>query len=117
MNALLAVVRDKKTILIANEGRLLKKCLLGFLILSFTLQTNDYGAIVRNILIDAYLQVSVSVGFTLFIFLELMQLQNLYISDFLSKTKKIHVIIASALGSLPGCGGAIIVVTQYIQGK
>ncbi len=117
MNALLAVVRDKKTILIANEGRLLKKCLLGFLILSFTLQTNPYGTIVRNILIDAYLQVSVFVAFTLFIFLGVDAVTKFNISDFLSKTKKIHVIIASALGSLPGCGGAIIVVTQYIQGK
>ena len=117
MNALLAVVRDKKTILIANEGRLLKKCLLGFLILSFTLQTNEYGTIVRNILIDAYLQVSVFVGFTLFVILGLDSLTSFNISNFLSKTKRIHVVIASLLGALPGCGGAIIIVTQYIQGK
>ena len=117
MNALFAVVRDKKTILIANEGRLLKKCLLGFLILSFTLQTNEYGTIVRNILIDAYLQVSVFVGFTLFIILGLDSLTSFNISTFLSKTKRIHVVIASLLGTLPGCGGAIIIVTQYIQGK
>ena len=117
MNALLAVVRDKKTILIANEGRLLKKCLLGFLILSFTLQTNEYGTIVRNILIDAYLQVSVFVGFTLFIILGFDSLTSFNISNFLSKTKRIHVVIASLLGALPGCGGAIIIVTQYIQGK
>ena len=83
MNALFAVVRDKKTILIANEGRLLKKCLLGFLILSFTLQTNEYGTIVRNILIDAYLQVSVFVGFTLFIILGLDSLTSFNISTFL----------------------------------
>ena len=31
------------------------------------------------------------------------------------KSKKFHVIIAALLGALPGCGGAIIVVTQYIQ--
>ena len=117
MNALFAVVRDKKTILIANEGRLLKKCLLGFLILSFTLQTNEYGTIVRNILIDAYLQVSVFVGFTLFVILGLDSLTSFNISNFLSKTKRIHVVIASLLGALPGCGGAIIIVTQYIQGK
>ena len=117
MNALFAVVRDKKTILIANEGRLLKKCLLGFLILSFTLQTNEYGTIVRNILIDAYLQVSVFVGFTLFIILGLDSLTSFNITNFLSKTKRIHVVIASLLGALPGCGGAIIIVTQYIQGK
>ena len=117
MNALLAVVRDKKTILIANEGRLLKKCLLGFFILSFTLQTNSFGTLVRNVLIDAYLQVSVFVSFTLFIFLGIDALTKFDISNFLAKTKKIHIILASALGTLPGCGGAIIVVTQYIQGK
>ncbi|MBS91831.1 MAG: hypothetical protein CMM95_02105 [Rickettsiales bacterium] len=117
MNALLAVVKDKKTILIANEGRLLKKCLLGFLLLSFILQTNDFGIIVRNTLIDAYLQVSVFVGFTLFFFLGVDALTKFNIAKTLIKTKKIHVILASALGTLPGCGGAIIVVTQYIQGK
>ena len=30
MNALIAVLINKKTILVANEGRLLKKCFLGF---------------------------------------------------------------------------------------
>ena len=88
MNALLAVVRDKKTILIANEGRLLKKCLLGFFILSFTLQTNAFGTLVRNVLIDAYLQVSVFVSFTLFIFLGIDALTKFDISNFLAKTKK-----------------------------
>ena len=34
-----------------------------------------------------------------------------------SQTKKLHVPIASLLGAIPGCGGAIIVVTQYIQGR
>ena len=36
---------------------------------------------------------------------------------FLVKTKKFHVVMASLLGALPGCGGAIVVVTQYIQGR
>ena len=35
----------------------------------------------------------------------------------LDKTKKFHVGMASLLGALPGCGGAIVVVTQYIQGR
>ena len=35
----------------------------------------------------------------------------------LEKTKNFHVPIASFLGAIPGCGGAIIVVTQYIQGR
>jgi hypothetical protein len=39
------------------------------------------------------------------------------ISYVLDRTKKFHVIMSSLLGALPGCGGAIIVVTQYIQGR
>ena len=80
-------------------------------------QTNNFGAMVRNTLVDAYLQVSVFVGFTLFIFIGMDALTRFNISYILDKTKKFHVVMASLLGALPGCGGAIVVVTQYIQGR
>lgn len=117
MNALFVSVIKKKKILVANEGRLLKKCFLGFLILSLAFQTNDFATVVRTSLIDAYLNVSVFVAFTLFIFLGLDSLTNFEIKNFLKKSKKFHVLFSSFLGSLPGCGGAIIVVTQFIQGR
>jgi hypothetical protein len=56
MNAFIAAVIEKKTILIANEGRLLKKSFLGFAILIMAFQVNDFGDVVRQALIDAYLQ-------------------------------------------------------------
>ena len=117
MNAFIAAVVEKKTILIANEGRLLKKSFLGFTILIMAFQANSFGDVVRQALIDAYLQVSVFVGFTLFIFIGMDVLTKFNIRYVLDRTKKIHVIMASLLGALPGCGGAIIVVTQYIQGR
>jgi len=117
MNAFIAAVIQKKTILIANEARLLKKSFLGFVILIMAFQVNDFGDVVRQALIDAYLQVSVFVGFTLFIFIGMDTLTRFNILYFLDKTKKFHVIMASLLGALPGCGGAIVVVTQYIQGR
>ena len=117
MNAFIAAVIEKKTILIANEGRLLKKSFLGFAILIMAFQVNDFGDVVRQALIDAYLQVSVFVGFTLFIFIGMDALTKFNIPYVLDKTKKFHVIMASLLGALPGCGGAIVVVTQYIQGR
>ena len=117
MNAILAVIRNNRALIIANDGRLLKKCFLGFLILSLTFQSSNFGDIVRNVLVDAYLQVSIFVGFTLFIFLGIDSLTKFNIEKFLKKTKKIHVPISTALGALPGCGGAIIVVTQFIQGR
>ncbi len=117
MNAFIAAVIEKKTILTANDGRLLKKSFLGFLILMTAFQTNSLGELVRQVLVDAYLQVSVFVGFTLFIFIGLDSLTKFNIAYILDKTKKIHVIMASLLGAIPGCGGAIVVVTQYIQGR
>ncbi len=117
MNAFIAAVIEKKTILIANEGRLLKKSFLGFAILIMAFQANAFGDVVRQSLIDAYLQVSVFVGFTLFIFIGMDTLTRFNIPYVLDRTKKFHVVMASLLGALPGCGGAIIVVTQYIQGR
>jgi hypothetical protein len=117
MNAFIAAVIEKKTILIANEGRLLKKSFLGFAILIMAFQANAFGDVVRQSLIDAYLQVSVFVGFTLFIFIGMDALTKFNIPYVLDRTKKFHVVMASLLGALPGCGGAIIVVTQYIQGR
>ena len=117
MNAFIASVLDKKTILVANEARLLKKSFLGIAILAMAFQTNNFGVMVRSSLVDAYLQVSVFVGFTLFVFIGMDTLTRFNISFILDKTKKFHVVIASLLGALPGCGGAIVVVTQYIQGR
>lgn len=117
MNALISGIINTKKIFIAHEGRLLKKSLLGIIILGMSFQTNDFGEMIRLSLVDAYLQVSVFVGFTLFIFIGLDSITKYNISTFFSKIKKFHVFIASFLGALPGCGGAIIVVTQFIQGK
>jgi len=117
MNALISSIINKKKNLTENDGRLLKKSFLGLLILSLAFQTGEFGVVVRQAMIDAYLQVSVFVGFTLIVFIGLDSLTNFNIKIFLSKTKIIHVPIASFLGAIPGCGGAIIVVTQYIQGR
>ncbi len=117
MNALITSIFDKKKIIFANEARLLKKAFLGILILSLAFQTNEFGSVIRQSMIDAYIQVSVFVGFTLFVFIGLDSLTKFDVPKFLESTKKIHVPIASFLGALPGCGGAIIVVTQYIQGR
>ena len=117
MNAFLNVIKNQKNIAFANDGRLLKKSFFGLIILALAFQPGEFGNIIRQSMIDAYLQVSVFVGFTLFIFIGLDSLTNFDIYNFLKKTKKIHVPISALLGALPGCGGAIIIVTQYIQGR
>ncbi len=117
MNALLTALKQRKTVVLANDGRLLKKSFFGLLILTLAFQSGEFGEIIRSSMTDAYLQVSVFVGFTLFIFIGLDSLTKFDITSFLVKTKKFHVPLSAFLGALPGCGGAIIVVTQYIQGR
>ena len=117
MNALLTVLEQRKKVVLANDGRLLKKSFFGLLILTLAFQSGEFGEIIRRSMTDAYLQVSVFVGFTLFIFIGLDSLTKFDITSFLVKTKKFHVPLSAFLGALPGCGGAIIVVTQYIQGR
>ncbi len=68
---------------------------------------------------DAFWAVSTYVAFTLVIYH--------YLSNIMSKTSRItalynksrtnQVVFSSLLGALPGCGGAIVVTTQYISGK
>ena len=117
MNALISAIKDKQKIMFANEGRLLKKSFFGLIILALAFQTGEFGNIIRESMVDAYLAVSVFVGFTLMIFIGLDSLTKFDIHSLLEKTKNFHVPIASFLGAIPGCGGAIIVVTQYIQGR
>ncbi len=117
MNALINAINEKTRIILENDGRLLKKSFFGLLLLSLVFQGGEFGEVIRSSMIDAYIQVSVFVGFTLFVFIGLDSLTKFDVKNFLSKTQKFHVGIAAFLGAIPGCGGAIIVVTQYIQGR
>ena len=94
MNALINVLKKRKKAVLANDGRLLKKSFFGLLILALAFQSGDFGEITIE-----------------------LSLFSKTTNKFLSKTKKFHVPISAFLGALPGCGGAIIVVTQYIQGR
>ena len=117
MNALINAINEKTKIILENDGRLLKKSFFGLLLLSLVFQGGEFGDVIRSSMIDAYIQVSVFVGFTLFVFIGLDSLTKFDVKNFLAKTQKFHVVIAAFLGAIPGCGGAIIVVTQYIQGR
>ena len=117
MISIINALNKRKKVVLANDGRLLKKSFLGLLILSLAFQSGEFGELIRSSITDAYLQVSVFVGFTLFIFIGLDSLSTFNTKSFLLMTKNYHVPISAFLGALPGCGGAIIVVTQYIQGR
>lgn len=66
---------------------------------------------------EAYIAVTVFVALTLLIFYGLENLLNIDTGALLNKYPKQQIAVAAVLGALPGCGGAIMVVTQYSIGR
>ncbi|WP_064666169.1 putative manganese transporter [Pseudoalteromonas prydzensis] len=67
---------------------------------------------------DAFFQVSVFVAATLFLYYcAIDRLPQLELGTLSQKSPLLEVSFASLLGALPGCGGAIIVVTQFTKGQ
>ena len=83
----------------------------------FSFQSRDALHVLLQVLSDAYIAVSVFVAFTFMVFYTLETVLKLDTKALLKKYQNIQVPIAAVLGSLPGCGGAIIVVTQYVRGR
>lgn len=97
--------------LIAHPVRLLVLALLGLFIYSPELRPVILGAIQ-----DAYLAVTVFVAATLAVFYALERGLGIDLGEKMAKAGLFQAPIAAFLGALPGCGGAIIVVTQYTKG-
>ncbi|WP_369983900.1 putative manganese transporter [Thalassolituus sp.] len=66
---------------------------------------------------DAYLAVSVFVALTLSGFYFFDKLFKSELTELLNRQSPVQIPLAAFLGALPGCGGAIIVVTQFVHGK
>ncbi len=78
--------------------------------------SSDAAQIMAQSLSDAFLQVTVFVAATLAIFYSLEAWYKIDVTALLAKHHVWQVPIAAGLGALPGCGGAIMVITQYIRG-
>ncbi len=76
----------------------------------------ETGAIIMRSLSDAFLQVTVFVAATLAIFYGLEVWFRIDATALLARHRAWQVPVAAALGALPGCGGAIMVITQYLRG-
>ncbi|MBE0363936.1 hypothetical protein PULV_a1461 [Pseudoalteromonas ulvae UL12] len=65
---------------------------------------------------DAYLQVTLFVAATLYLYYFLSERYSFLDFNFVrSKHPHLEVPLATLMGALPGCGGAILVVTQYTK--
>lgn len=72
--------------------------------------------IVFSAISDAYLQVTVFVAATLALVYAFESVFRFDLGQAMARARWYQAPIAAFLGALPGCGGAIIVVTQYTRG-
>ena len=77
---------------------------------------DDLRSLALRAMSDAYLAVSVFVGATLAAVYGAETLYKGDIGRFMQNSGRAQMPIAAFLGVLPGCGGAIVVVTQYTRG-
>ena len=64
---------------------------------------------------DAYIAVSSFVGVTLLIFV-FLEKRNFNLQQFIEKNKSYEIPTSAFLGVIPGCGGAIMVMSLYTRG-
>ncbi len=75
------------------------------------------GEVAEAALLGAFVDVSVFVAATLFLFYGIEKLLRVDGTQLLFRHRVWQVPAAAALGAVPGCGGAIIVVSAYAAGR
>ena len=76
----------------------------------------ELRSIVFRSISDAYLQVTVFVAATLGLVYSFERMFGFDLARFMARSRHLQSPIAAFLGALPGCGGAIIVITNYTRG-
>ncbi|ADE39409.1 putative manganese transporter [Candidatus Puniceispirillum marinum] len=85
--------------------------------IALSVWTTELADIIFTSIADAYLQVSTFVAATFLIFYSIEKTLKIDATEMLRRDTVWQVPAAAGLGALPGCGGAIIVITQYVTGR
>ena len=87
------------------------------ILLVYSVFPGDLGEVTRTSLFDAYIQVTVFVAATLLLFFSFEHFYKIDIGILMKKGDTWQVPMASLLGALPGCGGAVVVITAFARGN
>lgn len=93
--------------------RLAKLCMLGIVL--FLLAHPATQAWVIQSASAAFISVTSFVAATIYIFYYL-EVRKYDLQAFIARNRKFEILISSFLGVIPGCGGAIMVMTLYVRG-
>lgn len=86
------------------------------LMVGFAAVPGAFGALTRQLMTDAFVQVSSFVAATLLLFYGAERVFGFRIGSALQNAKRAQVPLAALLGATPGCGGAVVVVAAYSSG-
>lgn len=95
-----------------------KRLFLPVTLIALLLSPNTQ-ALTIQVLSDAFWQVSAYVAATLAVYnaITVKLGKDNTISRLIDQHSSYQVLFATLMGALPGCGGAIVVITQYVRGK
>ncbi|WP_163835372.1 putative manganese transporter [Spartinivicinus ruber] len=96
-----------------------KRLLLPTVLFALLLAGDNTRELTIGVLADAFWQVAAYVAATLALFHYLTERfdNNGLFKAKLANSNTLQVLFAAFMGALPGCGGAIVVVTQYVKGN
>ena len=94
-----------------------RRLIVSFLLLIASVFPGKLGEVTRFAVFDAYTQVSVFVAATLLFFFGLEHSFKVDVGKVMEKGGVWQVPTASCLGALPGCGGAVVVITAFARGN
>lgn len=103
----------------SSKWQLLNKRLLLPVTMLVLLWMPDTQALTVQVLADAFWQVAAYVAATLAIYYSIsakLSKHNAF-SQLIRSNSRYQVLFAAAMGALPGCGGAIVIITQYVSGR
>jgi len=103
----------------SQKWRLANKRLILPVILFALLATPSTTNLTVSVLSDAFWQVASYVAATLALYhvISAKLSQRGKFNTILEGNSRYQVLFASFMGALPGCGGAIVVITQYVSGR
>lgn len=94
-----------------------KRLAVALVLLALAAFPGGLGQLTRELMVDAYIQVSAFVAATLLLFYGAEKLFNFNLGTALRNARGFQVPMAALLGATPGCGGAVVVVAAYSSGN
>ncbi len=90
-----------------------KRLVTAVVLLTLAAAPGELGLLTRELMTDAYLQVTAFVAATLILFYGMEEIFGFDLGSTLRTSRRLQVPLAALLGALPGCGGAVVVVAAY----